>query len=94
MVAYVEETWWQRVADEVLFRYELPADSFTLVEEWMAVSTEPVTPCAVTRVDDLAGALATCGVVVRVRDDLTALRELWSTSLHVSGIRLRNAQGW
>jgi hypothetical protein len=27
-------------------------------------------------------------------DDLTPLKEVWQSSLHASGIRLRNARGW
>jgi hypothetical protein len=27
-------------------------------------------------------------------ESLAPLRDVWSTSLHASGIRLRNAQGW
>jgi hypothetical protein len=27
-------------------------------------------------------------------DNLLELKELWSTSLHTSGIRLRHATGW
>jgi hypothetical protein len=31
---------------------------------------------------------------LRVLDILTSLREVWSSTLHASGIRLRNARGW
>ena len=34
------------------------------------------------------------GVELRPMDDLAPLKGLWSTSLHASGIRLRNAVGW
>ncbi|MGO7421998.1 DUF6886 family protein, partial [Rhizobium ruizarguesonis] len=34
------------------------------------------------------------GVELRVVDTLTPLKGLWGTSLHVSGIRLRNAGDW
>ena len=42
----------------------------------------------------VAGALAACGVELRFMPVLTPLRDVWSTSLHASGIRLRNAKGW
>jgi hypothetical protein len=34
------------------------------------------------------------GVELRVSESLVSLRKLWQTSLHVSGIRLRNARDW
>jgi hypothetical protein len=38
--------------------------------------------------------LRSSGVELRVLDRLTPLRGVWDSSLHASGIRLRNAQGW
>jgi hypothetical protein len=43
---------------------------------------------------DLPAALAIHDVELRPEDDLVRFRRLWETSLHVSGIRLRNAAGW
>jgi len=60
----------------------------------MWVSKEMVTPVGVERIDDLLGALRELNVELRVMNSLLPLRQLWTTSLHVSGIRLRNAAGW
>jgi hypothetical protein len=38
--------------------------------------------------------MASAGVELRVMERLTPLRHVWSTSLHASGVRLRNAAGW
>jgi hypothetical protein len=43
---------------------------------------------------DLPAALRAEDVELRVMERLTPLRDVWSTSLHASGIRLRNAQDW
>jgi hypothetical protein len=45
-------------------------------------------------ITDMPAALEREGVELRVLDDLVQLRSLWNTSLHASGIRLRNAVGW
>lgn len=95
MVAHIEWEWFRRVRDQTLYRYELPADLFQHIEDgWMWVSKETVTPLGVERIDDLLGALRQVNVELRVMDSLLPLRQLWETSLHVSGIRLRNAAGW
>lgn len=95
MIAHVEWEWVRRILDQSLYRYQLPPDSFRPIEDgWMWVSKEIVTPVHVERIDDLLGALCELKVELRVMDSLLPLRELWSTSLHVSGIRLRNAVDW
>jgi hypothetical protein len=43
---------------------------------------------------DLPGELAGEGVGLTVVDSLVPLLRVWDTSLHASGIRLRNARGW
>ena len=60
----------------------------------MWVSRQAVTPSAMTEVADLPAALADCDVELRAVDSLVPLRGVWSSSLHASGIRLRNAVGW
>ena len=45
-------------------------------------------------IGDLPAALRADNVDLRVLESLTPLRDVWSTSLHASGVRLRNAQGW
>ncbi|MDB5587187.1 MAG: hypothetical protein JWP26_2157 [Devosia sp.] len=60
----------------------------------MRVSRVPVTPMTCTKLSDLPATFAPRDVDLRMVDSLTPLRELWDTSLHTSGIRLRNATGW
>jgi hypothetical protein len=95
MIAHVEWNWLRRIDEQSLYRYELPPDTFRYIEDgWMWVSEETVTPVRVDRIDDLLSELRKLNVELRVMDSLLPLRLLWSTSLHVSGIRLRNAVGW
>ncbi|HEY5111194.1 MAG TPA: hypothetical protein VII67_02575 [Acidimicrobiales bacterium] len=95
MIAHVERQWFERIQEQVLFRYELPGSSFQAIEDrWMWVSEEAVTPIDVRRIDDLVGALESQGVELRLMDDLLSLRNVWETTLHASGIRLRNAKDW
>jgi hypothetical protein len=95
MVAYVESSWFERIQRQVLFRYEMPTESFRATEdEWMWVSRNTVVPSDVRRIDDLTSALEEECVDVRVVRSLASLRGLWESTLHVSGIRLRNASDW
>jgi hypothetical protein len=95
IIACVEWDWFDRIRTGRLYRYELPAGSFEdLREAGMWISRVPVRPMGVALVDDLMGALAACRVELRFMPVLTPLRDVWSTSLHASGIRLRNAKGW
>ncbi len=94
-VAYIERAWRDRFERASLWRYELPPQTFTdLDDAGMWVSRSAVEPCAVTCVNDLGASLAQCRTALRVVDSLPPLRDAWNTSLHVSGIRLRHAQGW
>jgi hypothetical protein len=95
MVAHVEKAWMDQLGRQVLFRYELPHDTFEpTVDPWMLVSQSVVTPSAIERIDDLLTALRHQSVELRVSDDLVGLRDAWSSSVHASGIRLRHARGW
>lgn len=95
MVAHVEASWVERIQRQVLFRYEMPSASFRATEdEWMWVSKDAVVPIAVRRIDDLTIALEEERVELRVVSSLAPLRSLWESTLHVSGIRLRNASDW
>jgi hypothetical protein len=94
-VAFLERHRHAEWACARLWRYELPADAFVdLQDAGMWVSAAPVTPRAVALVDDLPAALTRTGTALRLVDSLVPLRALWRTSLHASGIRLRNAAGW
>ena len=96
MIAYIEWAWLGRLRDAQLYRYQLPSASFVdLNDAGMWVSQHAVMPDAVARLDNLPAELAAAGVELRVTRSLLPLRDLWeTTSLHVSGIRLRNAEGW
>ena len=95
MIAHVEEAWLERLSKASINRYELPADTFeSLDDAGMWVSRRAVTPVEVSEIRDLPGALRDEGVELRVMESLTPLRDVWSSSLHASGIRLRNARGW
>jgi len=95
MLAHVEAAWWDRVRSALVHRYELPAAPFTSLDDaGMHVSRESVEPLGIETVADLPAALAAEGVEVRVLPSLAPLRDAWSTTAHVSGIRLRNAAGW
>jgi len=95
VVAFVELRWLERISATTLWRYELPAESFEdLSDAGMHVSRSTVRPIGVDRVTDLPARFAAEAVDLRYLPDLTPLRDLWTTSLHVSGIRLRNAAGW
>lgn len=96
MIAYVEQAWLASIRATTLYRYELPSASFEPLEQddWMWVSQVAVTPLQVEPVGDLLAALAERATCLRVVESLAPLRDAWSTSLHVSGIRLRNARDW
>jgi hypothetical protein len=95
MIACVEWRWLDAIRTARLFRYELPSSSFEAVDgDWMWVSREPVAPVAVEECGDLLSALAEQRVELRLMDSLRPLAGVWDTSLHASGIRLRNAHGW
>jgi hypothetical protein len=94
MIAHIEGAWFDRLRTQRLYRYELPPDSFeSLGETGTWVSRSPVEPLAVEAIEDLPAALAADGVELRVMPSLQPLRGVWDTSLHASGIRLRNVQG-
>ena len=65
-----------------------------LQDAGMWVAREAVTPLRVETISDLSTALRACDVELKVLPRLTPLKSVWNSSLHASGIRLRNAQGW
>ena len=95
MIACVEWGWFARLCSATIYRHELPTATFIdLDDAGMWVSHETVIARAVDRIDDLPAQLDAAGVELRLMPSLLPLRDLWDTSLHVSGIRLRNAEGW
>jgi hypothetical protein len=94
-VAFVEHGSLRSLSAVTLYRYELPAASFELVDRaGMWVSRERVVPLSVDRIGDLPEALAARNVELRAVADLSLLRPLWSSSMAASGIRLRNSGTW
>jgi hypothetical protein len=95
MIAHVEWRWLRELETTTIYRYELPTPSFEPIEDaWMWVSRETVFPLRVEPITDLTQALADRAVELRVMESLVVLEDVWQTTLHVSGIRLRNAIGW
>jgi hypothetical protein len=95
VVAYIEAQWEERLENANVFRYELPPISFEDVGEiGMWVSRTEVDPLEVVCLADLRVGLERASVELRIVDSLTWLRPAWESTIHASGIRLRNAIGW
>lgn len=93
--AYIERERLPALAAATLHRYDLPADTFEdLHDAGMWVSRAEVEPLGCDTLFDLPSTFAPRGVELRVVDSLLPLKSLWETTLHTSGIRLRNARGW
>jgi hypothetical protein len=95
VIAHIEWAWFERFRTQRLYRYELPLAGFEDLRDvgtWVCRSA--VDPIGVEVIDDLPAALAADGVELRVMQNLLPLKGVWDTSLHASGIRLRNAAGW
>ncbi len=94
-LAYVEEAWLEPLQTTTIYRYELPTKPFeNLYDAGMWVSKEVMEPLRMDVLSNLVDELEAHDVELRVVDSLVPLKEVWRTSLHASGIRLRNAQGW
>lgn len=92
-VAYVERAWLPAIKSATLHRYEMPGETFeALGDAGMWTSRLPVVPRTTTLVDDLPRRLEERHVDLRAVENLSPLKPLWSTTLHTSGIRLRNAR--
>jgi Family of unknown function (DUF6886) len=95
MVACVEWAWLDRIRGAHLYRYRFDAAGFEdLDDAGMLVRRDAVRPLAVEPVGDLVAALRAANVELRLMPSLLPLRGMWDTTLHASGIRLRNAAGW
>jgi len=93
--AYIERDWLEPVSSSVLHRYEMPNETFeNLSDAGMWISRATVVPLNRVSLHKLRAGLVLRNVDLRVVDRLAPLKNLWSTSLHVSGIRLRNAPSW
>lgn len=95
-VACIEWSWLSRMRETPLYRYEMDPHHFRPLQgdTWMWVSRENELPRRVEPVGDLVEALGAAGVELRVRPTLTPLFGAWESTVHFSGIRLRNAVGW
>ena len=95
MIAFIERDWLTRMCSTTVWRYELPLGPFdSLHDAGMWVSRLAVRPIQRMAIADLPLALALQNVELRPFEGLAPFRGLWNTSLHASGIRLRNARGW
>jgi hypothetical protein len=91
--AYIERGWLARLGAEAINRYDMPIDGFEdLQDAGMWVSRRTVLPLGRTVLSGLDREFAPRGIELRVVDSLTPLKALRDSTLHVSGIRLRNAQ--
>jgi hypothetical protein len=94
-IAHIERAWLDRLASGVIYRYHVPVNQFEDIDDvGMWVSNTPVVPSRMDVLGDLIAELESRNVELRIMDNLTPLKEIWQTTLHASGIRLRNAQGW
>lgn len=94
-VAYVEEAWLGRLTTEAVHRYRMPPASFEDIQDvGMWVSRTRVKPLGIETISDLVGAMAAQNIELRSLPRLTPLKDVWLTTLHASGIRLRNARDW
>jgi hypothetical protein len=95
MVAYLERPWLERFRSARLIRYRLPPESFeSLADAGMWVSRSGVIPLETVAIEDLPAALTEQDAELRIVDSFAAVRAALSSSLHVSGIRLRNSRTW
>ena len=95
MIACVEWRWLDAIRSAELHRYEFAANSFQPVDgDWTWVTKDSVEPISVEPCGDLLEALAAQAVELRIMPSLAPLAGVWSTSLHASGIRLKNAHDW
>lgn len=94
-IAHVERAWLDRLASGAIYRYHVPVEQLDDIDDvgvW--VSNSSVVPSQMDVLDDLTAELELRNVELRIMDSLTPLKGVWQTTLHASGIRLRNAQGW
>lgn len=93
MIAFVERSRFDELANSVVFRYMLPPESFIdLADAGMWVSREAVSPARVDELTDLPRELRAADVELRLVESLADLMGVFDCSLHASGIRLRNAR--
>jgi len=91
-LAYIEPPWQTTLEQGRVLRYELPAGSFTSLDDaGMWVSRDTVGPIDCQELRDLPAILSQHAVELRIVPALASSLPVWNTTLHASGIRLRNA---
>ncbi|WP_143789597.1 DUF6886 family protein [Pantoea agglomerans] len=94
-VACIEQAWLSRFNLGQVFRNELPKECFEPTGEvGMWVGRSDVIPVGLKCFSSLPNELSERNISLRVMDRLTPLKSIWQSTLHASGIRLRNAQDW
>ena len=94
-IAYVEANWLERLSTATIHRYALHSSAFIDIGEiGMWVSRTPEVPHHRDELTDLPHHLIGHNVELRIVDSLLPLRDAWTSTVHASGIRLRNAKGW
>ncbi len=98
MVIAIEATWLDRVRRTVLYRYDMPPETFSFARDDDSghyVSRLAVEPRNVEPMTDLLSSLADAHIELRITPSLQGLwQRITETTLHFSGTRLRNARGW
>lgn len=93
-VIAVESRWASRVLSTVLYCYELPAETFRVLDEGAGyfISEQPVIPIAVRRIDDPMMEILERGVELRFMPELLAFRDrVVESTVQFSLIRMINA---
>ncbi len=96
MVIAVEAAWLERLQSTKLYRYTMPSESFTPLEDFgMYISRETVEPLAVEPMGNLLDILTAAPVELRICPLLVPIgQSVIGTSLSWHIIRSRNAQQW
>jgi hypothetical protein len=94
MQAHIEAAWLERLRTTKIYRYVFAPTAFERLHDGMCVARETVRPLAVEPVGDLEAALEAADVELHVLEYLLPLKGVWESTLHASGVRLRNAAGW
>ncbi len=93
MVAHIERVWIERFNNCQLYRYTFDGSGFEdLHDHGVHVKPGEVEPIDVSPVGDLGNALAGANVELRVVESFQPLAGAWDSTLHFSGVRLKNAQ--
>jgi len=94
-VVAIESGWWARAATTILYLYELPLASFTLLDACAGywISRVSVEPLRIERIDNPIAVLLARKVELRPLPELWSLRDAVAQStLQFSIIRMKNAR--